>query len=82
MVDLDPVFEPHLPLPLCLLLVLPVIPTYMWLNNLGMITQSHCYNQTSFDVCVELWVDFPPGNLLYLPTDSSGHKRTFVPLQK
>ena len=25
-------------------------------NTLCMITQSHCYNQTSFDDCVELWV--------------------------
>ena len=31
--------------------------TYLlWLNNLGTITQSHCYNWTSFDDCVELWV--------------------------
>ena len=31
--------------------------TYLfWLNNLGMITQSHSYDQTSFDDCVELWV--------------------------
>ena len=31
--------------------------TYLlWLNNLGMITQSRCYNWTSFDNCVELWV--------------------------
>ena len=31
--------------------------TYLlWLNNLGMITQSHCYNLTSFDDCVKLWV--------------------------
>ena len=44
LVDLDPVLEPCLPLPPpCLPLVLPVILTYMWLNNLGMITQSHCY---------------------------------------
>ena len=74
MVGLDPVLEPHLPLPPCLPLVLPVILTYMWLNNLGMITQSHCYDWTSFYVCVELWVDFPPGNQLYLSTDSSGYK--------
>ena len=25
-------------------------------NTLGTITQSHCYDQTSFDDCVELWV--------------------------
>ena len=31
--------------------------TYLlWLNTLGMITQSHCYDQTSFDDCVELCV--------------------------
>ena len=31
--------------------------TYLlWLNTLGMITQSPCYDQTSFDDCVELWV--------------------------
>ena len=41
LVDLDPVLDPHLPLPPCLPLVLPVILTYMWLNNLGTITQSH-----------------------------------------
>ena len=56
MVDLDPVLEPHLNLPPCLPLVLPVILTYMWLNILGTITQSHCYHQTSFDDCVELWM--------------------------
>ena len=26
------------------------------LNTLGMITQSHCYDWTSFDDCVEVWV--------------------------
>ena len=31
--------------------------TYLlWLNSLGMITQSHGYHWTSFDDCVELWV--------------------------
>ena len=31
--------------------------TYLlWLNTLGMITQSHCYNWTSFDDCVEFLV--------------------------
>ena len=72
MVDLDPVLEPHLPLPPCLPLVLPVILTYMWLNNLG--TMSHCYDWTSFDDCIELLVDFLPGNWLYLSTDSGGYK--------
>ena len=28
----------------------------MRLNTLGMITQSHCGDWTSFDDCVELWV--------------------------
>ena len=70
--DVDPVLEPHPPLPPCLPLVLPVVPTYMWLNNLGTITQAHYYNQTSLDICDELWVDFPPGNQLYPSTDSSG----------
>ena len=74
MVDLDPVLEPCLPLPPCLLLVLLVILTYMWLNNLGMITQSYCYDWTSFDICVELWVDFPSGNQSDLSADSSGYK--------
>ena len=50
------VYRPHLPLPPYLLFVLPVIITYMWLNNLGVITHSHSYNWTSFDHCVELWV--------------------------
>ena len=74
MVDLDPIIELCLSLPPCLLLVLPVILTYMWLNKLGMITQSHCYDWTSIDICVQLWVDFPPGNWSYLSTDSSGYK--------
>ena len=56
MVDLDPVLEPHLNLPPCVLFVIPVILTYVWLNSLGMVTQSHCYDWTSFDDCVELWV--------------------------
>ena len=37
MVDLDPILKPCLNLPPCLLLVIPVVPTYMWLNNLDMI---------------------------------------------
>ena len=56
MVDLDPILEPHLNLPPSLPFVLPGILTYLWLNNLGMITQSHHYDWTSFDDCVELWV--------------------------
>ena len=56
MVDHDPILELCLNLPPCLPFVLPGILTYLWLNNLGMITQSHCYDQTSFDDCVELWV--------------------------
>ena len=28
----------------------------LWLNTLGMITQSHFYDWTSYDDCVELWV--------------------------
>ena len=56
MADLDPVLEPCLNLPPCLPFVLPGMLTYMWLNNLGMITQSHCYDWTSFDDCVEAWV--------------------------
>ena len=74
LVDLDPAHEPQLPLPPCLPLVLPVILTYMWLNNLGMMTQSHCYDWTSFDICVELWVSFPPGIQLYLSVDSGQYK--------
>ena len=56
MVDLDPILESHLNLPPCLPFLLPGILTYLWLNNLGTITQSHCCNQTSFDDCIELWV--------------------------
>ena len=74
MVDLDPVLEPCWPLPPCQPLVLPAIRACMWLKDLGTITQSHCYDQTSFDVCVELWVDFPPGNWSYLSTDCGGYK--------
>ena len=56
MVDPDPILEPRLNLPPCLLYVLPGILTYMWFINLGMITHLHCYDWTSFDDCVELWV--------------------------
>ena len=56
MVELDPVLEPCQNIPPCLPFALPVILTYMWLNNLGIITQSNCYGWISFDDCVELWV--------------------------
>ena len=49
MVDLGPVLEPCLNLPPFLPFVLPVIITFPWLNNLDMITQSHCYNWTFVD---------------------------------
>ena len=55
MVDFDPILEPCLNLPPSA--IHSTRHTYLlWLNNLGMITQSHCCNSTSFDDCVELWV--------------------------
>ena len=74
MVELDHILEPCLNLPPCLPFVLPVILTYMWLNNLGMITQPHCYNQTSFDNCVELWVLSLVEISCIFSTDSGGYK--------
>ena len=56
LVDFDPILEPCLNIPPCLLFILPGILTCSWLNTLGTITQSHCGDQTSFDDCVELWV--------------------------
>ena len=63
MVDLDPVLEHHLPFPPCLPLVLPVIFTYMWLNNPGMIREMISLLEIS---CIFPLVAVDVNELLYL----------------
>ena len=72
-VDFDPVLEPCLNLPLCLLFILPGILTFLWLI-LWVQSHSHTAMIGLLSMIVLNWGDFCPRNLWCISTDSSGYK--------